>query len=337
MAGIIFSKSSGLNDSVFGKSAEPIMMFIEQKAEAFEQMSLLPKMFKKTTSKNFAEKIASMTSMDGFLPVGEGGAYPQNDIQEGYDKIIEFETWKSQFVVTQEMIEDNKMLDMKKPLGFITSYHRTREQFGANMFVKGALGQSVTMNGKTYSTKGADGKYVFATDHPAKVKGAAQTNKFSNEFSADALSAVETTMQNVKDDNGNVLNIAPDTIVIPNEGSLKKSVFAAIGADKDPDTANNGYNYQFGRWNIIVSPYLNDLKHTSGETTFLPWILLDSNYNESYGGAMWIDRVQLTVKTWVDNNTDNNVWNGRARFMAGFNDWRFAAIGGCNGGTALSL
>lgn len=38
MAGIVFSKSSGLNDSVFGKSAEPIHMCMEKSAEAFEQM-----------------------------------------------------------------------------------------------------------------------------------------------------------------------------------------------------------------------------------------------------------------------------------------------------------
>ena len=337
MAGIIFSKSSGLNDSIYGKSAEPIMMLIEQKAEAFEEMSLIPKMFKESTSKNFAEKITSMTSMDGFLPVGEGGAYPQSDFQEGFDKIIEFETWKNKFVVTQEMIEDNKMLDMTKPLGFITSYYRTREQFGANLFVNAALGKSLTVNGNTYSTKGADGKYIFATDHQAKVKGAAQANKYADAFSIDALSAMETSMQNVKDDNGNVLNIAPDTIVIPNDGKLKKAVFAAIGADKDPETANNGFNYQFGRWNIIISPYLNALKHTQSAVDYFPWILLDSNYNKSYGGAVWIDRVPLSVKTWIDNNDDNNVWNGRARFMAGFNDWRFASIGGCYGGSSLEI
>ena len=73
---------------------------------------------------------------------------------------------------------------------------------------------------------------------------------------AGSLSAAETAMQNFKDDNGFVLNIAPDTIIIPNDYTLKRDVFAAIGADKDPATANNGFNYQYGRWNVIVWPYL---------------------------------------------------------------------------------
>ena len=36
-----------------------------------------------------------------------------------------------------------------------------------------------------------------------------------------------------KDRNGNLLDIAPDTILIPNIYTLKKAIFAAIGADKE--------------------------------------------------------------------------------------------------------
>lgn len=336
MAGIHFSKGSGLNDSVFGKSAEPIMMLIESKAEAFEQMSLIPKVFCMKKSKNFAEKIVSMTAFDTFAPVGEGGAYPQVDLQEGFDKIIEFETWKSQFVMTLEMLEDNKILDTSKPMGFITSYHRTREKFAGSMLTSGIRGSAMTYNGRTYDAKCADGQFLASTAHPSKLNpGMVQSNKYAAPFDVDALSELETRMQNFTDDTGNVLDLSPDTIVIPNVAALKKSVFAAIGADKDPATANNGYNYQFGRWNVVVSPYLNGLLHKNGSTQYQPWILMDSTYNNSYGGAVWIDRVNLTVKTWVDHNTDNNVWNGRARFMAGFNDWRFCIVGGVHGGTAL--
>ena len=50
---------------------------------------------------------------------------------------------------------------------------------------------------------------------------------------------------------------------------------------------------------------------------------------------MWIDRIPLSVHSWVDENNDNNVWNGRARFSAGFNNWRAICIGGVTGGTQL--
>ena len=107
-------------------------------------------------------------------------------------------------------------------------------------------------------------------------------------------------------------------------------MFAAIGADKDPATANNGFNYNFGRWNVVVWPYLNQFI-ASGTA---PWILLDKKYNDEYGSAMWLDRVQLEVRSELAGN-DANVWKGYARFIAGFNDWRGYAVGGVTGGTQL--
>ena len=129
--------------------------------------------------------------------------------------------------------------------------------------------------------------------------------------------------QNFKGDNGEILDVSPDTIIIPNVYSLKNDVFAAIGADKEPTTANNAFNYVYGRWNVIVWPYLNQFINSSDT----PWILFDSKYNETYGGAVWLDRVKLEVKSEIAAN-DANEWKGYARFTAGFNDWRAFAVGG---------
>lgn len=333
MAGITFSKASNLNDSIYGKSQEPIMMFIERKAEAFEDASISDKIFSHKKSKNFGEKITSMTSMDGFSPVGEGGAYPNDEMQEGYSKFLEHVTWKDRFTITREMMDDSKLLDLnRKPESFVTGYYRTREQYAAALLAGAITGTSVNYRGSAFYTTCSDGKSLFDTGHPAKVKGNVQSNKFSNAFSADALNMVECAMQDFRDDNKNVLAISPDTIVIPNLHSLKKGVFAAIGADKDPATSNNGFNYQFGRWNVIVWQYLNQF--ITANTS--PWILMDSRYSEANGGAIWLDRVPLEVKSWIDYNNDNNVWNGYSRFVAGFGDWRFAAVGGVTGGTTLS-
>jgi hypothetical protein len=218
----------------------------------------------------------------------------------------------------------------------VASFARAREEICAKVLIGAAKNTTVTVNGRSFSIVGADGKNLFATDHPAKVEGDAQTNKFSNEFSTDALSEIETRMQNFKDDRGNNLNIAPDTIAIPNDGALKKAVFAAIGADKEPETANNGYNYQFGRWTIVVSPYLNGLIHIDGGVTYKPYILLDSNANDIYAGGVFVRRAPLKIHSWLDENTGNNVWNGRERYGVGINDWRPYAVGGCVGGTDIT-
>lgn len=330
---IIVSTGSGVMDSTFGKSQEPIKMLLEKDMEAHENMAARPKLFKEIKSKNFAEKFTSLTALDDFTPVGEAGAYPTASIEEGYSRVIYPETWKNRFIVTKEMIEDKKNIDISSSaIGFTQAFGRTTEKFAASLFANGT-NKTIKLGKKAYDIACADGKAMFAEDHPRKDGGTAQSNKFKDEFSLDVLSAMETAMQNFKDDKGNILNVAPDTIIIPNDYKLKKKVFEVIGADKDPATANNGFNYQFGRWNVIVWPYLTDIKGAAAGKT--PFILGDSKFNKTHGGAVWIDRVPLSVHSYLDENNDNNVWNGRARFGAGFNNWRAFAIGGMSAGTQL--
>lgn len=331
---ITFSEASGLNDSIFGKCQAPVRMFLEKRGEQFEQQSVIKDLFHMGTSQNFGDLMTSMTAMDGFQPVGENGAYPTDGMQEGYSKMLVYETWKDSFAISQEMIEDGKLLDMKKqPAAFMTSYHRTRELFGAALYGGAIKGNaSVKFRGKNFDITGADGVALFHTAHAPKVKGAKQTNKFSDAFSVDALGRAESAMHLFKGDDDNILDVAPNTILIPEDADLKKDVFAAIGADKDPVSANNAFNYQYGRWNVIVWSYLNQFI-TAGTK---PWILLDTAYNETYGGAVWNDRIKLNVHSDIDKNTDANVWRGRSRFNATFNDWRFACIGGIAGGTELA-
>lgn len=335
MAGMIFSEGSGLQDSVFLKSQAPIRMFIEKRGEAEEAKSCLPELFSMTQSRHWGEKFTSMTAMSGFQPVGEGGAYPVDGMEEGYNKFMEHISWKNSFMMTKEIVDDAKLLDLKnRPASFVTSYYRTRERFGAALYAAAALGStSTSFEGHPVDTTAADGRALFATNHPGKVSKKNQSNKFTDAFSTAALGALETAMQNFRGDNDELLAVAPDTIVIPNDYALKKAVFEAIGSDKDPATSNNGFNYHFGRWNVIVWPYLNGILTGNSK----PWILIDSNYNEQYGGAVWLDREPLTIRSTIDDGTDNNVWRGRARFIAGFVDWRFAAIGGApNGSTLIS-
>lgn len=331
--GIIFSEGSGLNDSIYGKCQAPIRMFLEQRGEEMERNSVLKDLFNMGTSENYGDQYTTMTAMDGFEPVGENGAYPGDQMQEGYSKLVVYKTWKNSFAISAEIMEDGKLMDLKKqPAAFMTSYQRTREMFGAALYGAAIAGStSFKFKGETFDAKTADGLSLFNKEHTAKVKGKKQSNAFTNAFSASDLGKVETAMHLFRGDNDEILDVAPDTIVIPEHAGLKQAVFAAIGADKDPVTANNAFNYQYGRWNVIVWPYLNQF--ISGDAQ--PWILLDSKYNETYHGAIWTDRLKLKVHSDIDLNTDANVWRGRSRFNAAFNDWRFAAIGGFAGGSTL--
>lgn len=320
---MIFSKSSGVNNSAYGKSQEPIKMFLEQQEEAFQKNSIISHVFYEDDTTNFAEKYTYETSLGDFDPVGEGGAYPRSSFQEGYSKVIEPEEWKLSFEVTLTMNEDNKLGKAKqKAGGFMLSHGRTREKFATGILNNG---QNAAMTfgsiNKSFDISCADGLPVFATAHTSKTGAyGTQSNYFGNSFSYDALCFVEEAMQKFRDDDGNLLNIQPDTIVIPSNARIKKLVFDAIGAEGIPGTANNSFNFQFGRWNVVMSPYLTN---TSGITAGTDsWYLMDSSYNEAYGGLIWLERVPLSVRSYLDDNTDNNVFAGRSRYSAAPNQWR---------------
>lgn len=331
---IIFSEASGLNDSIYGKVQAPIQLFLEQRAEAFESKSMLGEFFVMGKSDNFGDLITGMTAMDDFQPGVENGNYPATSTQEGYKKLLEYPEWRQSFAISKKMIEDSKLMDLnKKPGAFIKAFNRTREGFGAALF-GGAVQrkQKVKFNGMEFDVTGADGVPLFHTAHKPKVKGAAQSNLFSDAFSADALDRAEAAMQQFKGDNGELLNVAPTSIAIANTPALKRKVFAVIGADLDPNTANNGFNFQVGRWNVKIWNYLNQFLGEDAE----PWMLLDEELNEEVGGAVWNDRVPLSVHSYINQDNDANVWKGRARFNACFNDFRFACLGGVKGGTELA-
>lgn len=335
MAHITFSEGSGLQDSIFGKSQAPIRRFLEKRAEAFENDAIYKKLFDINPSNRWAEKMTGMTAMGEFQAVGENGAYPVTGFQEGYSKTFEHVTWKNSFSISREIMDDAVLMDLRKrPEAFIQGYNRTREMYGAALIGNALMNASNTIKfgGVTHDLRGADGSRVFATNHPSKVKGATQANAFADALSEAALGKLETKMQNVCDDDGNILNLAPDTIVIPNDYAMKQLLFSILGSEKDPDTSNNGFNYLFGRWNVIVWPYLN--QYVSGSTN-VPWFMVDSNYNKQVGTMNWFDRVALEVRSTIDENTDANVWRGYARFVAGFNDWRGVFAGGVNSGASL--
>lgn len=331
------SIGSGLNGTIYGDCQVPLKAFLESRGEAFQRESLLPYLYRMEKSRHWAERYSSETAMGDFEPVGEGGDYPKTGFEDGYFRDIVNMTFKQSFSVTQELVEDCLLGTMKHRANkLVTAYGRTREKFGRILYAGGLYGTTVSYKGKTFACGSADGQALFSKTHPNKVNGAKQTNLYKGTFTNTLLGKIETEMQNIKGDNGELLGVAPDTIWIPNDAALKDAVFSAVGADKEPTSGNNAFNYQFGRWNIIVDPYLTAALTDLGKSSEKPFFLLDSKFIELNDGPIFQDRVPLDVKSVIDNNNDNNVWQGRARFGAGFADWRFVAVGNMSTGTDLT-
>ena len=337
MAGIVFSESSNLANSIYGAVQAPIQEIILSKAESIEQRgSIVDKLFKKTSSTHFAENYAELTSMTGFAPTPENGALNIGGMQEGFSKTLHNVTWTNSFRISREMIEDAQAVSMRdRPEAFIDSFYRTRDKFCAALIGSALSGNATfTFGGTGFDAKSADGQCAFYASHPSAVDSSyTQSNVCSNTLSAANLGLVETAMQNLKDDNGESLPIAPNTIVIPNTAAAKAAAFAAAGSYSDPTNDYDAFNYHVGRWNIVVWNTLNDYVDMSNST---PWFLIDTEYSQMFSSLIFQEREALSIDSYEDKNTYANIWRGRARFAAGVKDWRGIYAAGVYGATALT-
>lgn len=337
MPNIVFSEASGVADSIYGKSQAPIQEFVLSTAKTREETETAYKhLFKMTRSTHYGEKYTGLTGMGGFAPTPENGANNIDGMRETFSKTLENIRWTDSFRISREMIDDSTIISLsERPQAFVDGFYYTREDYAAALFGGALSGKSeIAFKGFKCDITGADGQPLFSANHPSVTNSAnKQSNVCSNELTAENLDLVETAHQNLRDDNGKSLNIAPKTIVIPNTAAAKRAAFAAAGSERDPATNLNAFNYQVGRWNILVWQALND--YVTVANGKYPWFVIDEDYNQKYGTAIFQDRTDLEVNSYIDQNTHANIWTGFARFVAGFKDFRGVFAGGITGATEL--
>lgn len=320
---MIFSKISGLNNSVYGNCAYPIRKWLEEREEFWLQRSKIDQIFGMDKIDTWAAMYGGMTELGDMEPSPEGGNYPRGSMQEGYNKVIEPYEFKLSFELTQQMAEDGTILNKGKKAGnsLTRSYYRTREKFAAAVLNNiSATTFTFGPKNKVFDNKCQDGGAIAATSHTSKVTGAALANSANYgtlAFSYTNLLAVEKKMQKFTDDDGNLIGIQPDTIVIPNEPSIVDAVCDVVFTKSGrPGVTDNSNNIHQDRWNVIIWEFID-----KGTAANEPWFVLDSEYAKDFG-LQFVDRVALSVKQYVDEGTDNLVTKARARFGVGCPDWR---------------
>lgn len=335
MPGIPISIASGLNDTIFGDVQGPLAALIQQEYSRYQNgdFTLWQKIFHEFPLETQSAVLAEIGAGGYFEDVGENGAYPESEIRAGFQKVITALEWKYTLKISQTMLED-KLDFLLKDLAaeIVSSYHRTK-----NDFFWGLLGAAlnntdyVTKKKNKVSINAKDGVKLFSQSHKMANAGGTLCNAFSDAFSATALGKAAEKMQNMKDDNGEILGLNPNTIIIPNLEAAKSAVFGVIGSYHDPDNAaSNKFNYQFGNWSVMVAPWLAAYQPQSG----FNWILMDSEYNERNRGALDVERIPLGIRSELSPN-DVNEWKGRCRFNGTFNEWRAFLAGGVSFGASL--
>lgn len=185
-----------------------------------------------------------------------------------------------------------------------------------------------------------DGR-VFDKDGNVVAKGTPdakpyieQSNKFSiadldmtsgkvadlEEKVLDVLGQVEAKMAVYKDDKGNIIPVEVDTIFVGKNYRLVDVLKRGLQSRYGAAMGGNGVNTQYGKYTIVECPYLSGIDGFKDADNGL--ILASSSRNQEGLGAAWFDRKPLEVRSYKDDKNEANVWAGRARWGAGFGDFR---------------
>lgn len=213
--------------------------------------------------------------------------------------------WEVTIAVDRNVIEDDQYGQLKARISAMAE--EARRHIDELVFELLASG---------FSSECYDGQYFFDADHP-DGSGGNQSNKGTDALSATAYGAARAAMMKFTDDQGRVMGVVPDTIVVPPE--LEETARQVLNSDFYPET---GYEHIGNPWKgsgrLVVSPYLVDADD---------WFLLCT--------ARAVRPLVLQMRREVTFNAlegqseggfmrKRYLYGADARYNVGFGPWQFA-------------
>ena len=315
---------------------------VEEDANKSQYDEIVKALANEKKSNRFGEKGTTIGGLDNFDVKAESANAAEDTLEEGYDKIIQHYAFAKSVVISKELADDNNVdLMSVRARSLVKSYKRTRAQYITDVITKSVMTSSAAYNTTmTFGTQtgiditAPDGMSLFHNAHPLHSDPSeTQSNIYTNAFGSNSqmLNILSNKMRNFTDENGNVLGIIADTIVIPgNVPDLEDTIKKIIGSDGEVGTNYNDINTQRGKWTLVVDP----LWTVSGAAK--PYIIMSSEANKELMGTMFYNRLGLDVKSEVKTESRNLLYNGFSRWSAGFYNWRHMIMGGAAYGTTIS-
>jgi hypothetical protein len=315
---------SGKNDPMFGKFEHPIKAIIEQESNILEKRkTILDALYNVEKSNRYAETVMAESDFDSFMSKEEGQNAANDSVQKTYEKTVYHVEFGKEFTITKKMVDDAKFgmaADMKnKPRAFVRAYYKTRVKLGAQALIQ-ATKPEMTFNRAKVDLTTGDKLPLFHNAHPFftdKMKGKTQSNYFYGEIATDvatlekSISTLANKMRNFADENGDPMGYVADTLIIPcNRPDLETMAKKIVGTERTTGSNNNDINLQYGNWSLVV---LDEWQTDADEI-----MIMSSEANKNLMGNMFYNRVELDIRSNVDDHNRNYYWNGYCRMGVGF-------------------
>lgn len=331
MANVVYGQMGGTRDALFGKFEHKIKGFIEHESNLCEkEKTILDHLYNVEKSNSFSEAYTGETEFDTFMSMSEGQEVDNDSVSETFRKVFTHNQYGKSFAITRQMADDAKFgmgAEMKsKPKAFTRAFYKTRVDAAEQALIHGT-DSSMTFNRANIDLTTGDGLPLFHSNHPfasAKHKSKKQSNFFYGNFTDGAdfektLSTLAIKMRNFKDENNRPMGYIADTVVIPgNRPDLERMVKKVIGSERTVGSSFNDINTQYGNWGITV---LNGWEADDDR-----FMIMSSAANKTLCGNMFFNRVNLEVRSWIDDLTYNYMWSGYCRFGLGFRTWKHMAL-----------
>lgn len=331
---IVYSKSTGMNNSAIGKLETPIKMIIEHESDILTKKGgICSWLFNIEKSNRFGETIVGQNEFDVFHAVVEGAGAENDTITETYRKFIEHIQFMKEFTITAEMMEDANYgvaADAKRRAeNFTRAYYKTmnkicefalanatnREMGFARAMLDLTANDSLPLFNKSHKWGGSSGTQSNIFYGDIFSSGAQGSRTASTAVFEEALSELSVKLRNMKDENGEALGYTADTIILPGNRPIAEMIAKKVcGSEGALGNGYNDINLNYGNWNIVILP--------NWQTSDDRVMIMSSEANKNLSGNMFFNRVPLTVTNWVDHHTGNYVWNGRCRFGVGFGTYK---------------
>lgn len=208
------------------------------------------------------------------------GRVQREDRQKGWLKRFTHVEFAKGTWVQRKLIDDNQTgIAFNDARGLGDSAWRKREKGAASVFNNAFTDSGVNDDGLPIA--GPDGVGLCSTAHPlAAGNSATQSNEGTLPLTKDNLGITRRLHQKWTDDQGDLMNVMPNELLVPPE--LEDVAEVIGGSQLDPDSANNAINPQRGRFNTITWHYLTDAN---------AWFTMDSSRRAR--SLRWYDRIPL--------------------------------------------
>lgn len=237
------------------------------------------------------------------------GNITYNDMYQGYDVVETHKQFQGGFQIERVLYDDDQYNIMdRRPAALATATARTKESHGARLF-----NNAFSVDSYFYSH--SEGVALCSNSHTT-TSGASTATGFDNlatsALTAVALEAARIQMVNFRGDRAERILVQPDTILIPNQGTMEETAWEIVNSKGKLDTADNNANFQQGKWKIVVWPFLTDAND---------WFLIDSQMAKDM--VYWVNRVAPEFGWIEDFETLVAKYRVYCRYGAYWNDWRW--------------